>query len=101
MPVTEGESILGEHRANGLVDREFVPSLQSFADALVQAAVAGVEETVQLLADWIGGKPVMFYECTVPNDVHLTAAVSPTEEIHLVPLGLTTAELPRVDGGTT
>lgn len=101
MPVTEGESILGEHRANGLVDREFVPSLQSFADALVQAAVAGVEETVQMLADWIGGKLVMFCECTVLNDVHLTATVSPTEEIHLVPLGLTTTELPAWTGEST
>ena len=97
MPVTEDDSIHERHRADGLVDAAFVSSLQGFADALVQAAaIAGVEETAQLLADWVGGKPVMFYECTVLDDVHLSAAVSPSEEIHLVPLGLTTAGLPRL-----
>lgn len=97
MPVTEGDSIHYGHRADGLVDAEFVSPLQGFADALVQAAaIAGVEQTAQLLADWVGGKPVMFHECTVLDDVHLSAAVSPSEEIHLVPLGLTTAGLPRL-----
>ena len=79
---------------------EFVSSVQSFADALVQASgIAGVEETAQRLAEWAGGKPVMFHERTVLNDVHLTAAASPSEEIHLVPLGLTTTELPRLPIG--
>ena len=36
----------------------------------------------------------MFYECTVLNDVHLDAAVAPSEDMQLVPLGLTTTELP-------
>ena len=97
MPVTEDDTLHGVHRPDGLVDREFVSSLQGFADALVQAAaIAGIQETTQLLADWVGGKPVMFYECTVLNDVHLDAAVAPSEELQLVPLGLTTTELPRL-----
>ena len=64
-----------------------------FADGLVQAAaIADVEETAQLLADWVNGKPVLLHECTVLNDVHLTAPVSPSEEIQLVPLGLRITE---------
>ena len=56
MPVTEDDSFHGVHRPDGLVDKEFVSSLLGFADALVQAAaIAGVEETTQLLADGLAG----------------------------------------------
>ena len=92
-PVSGGDSACRTHRADGLVDMQFISSLQVFADALVQAAaIAGVEETAQSLADWANGKPVLLHECTVLNDVHLTAPVSPSEEIQLIPLGLRITE---------
>ena len=84
-------------RADGLYDREFTSSLPEFASALVQAAaVIGVEEAIGLLADWARGEPVRIHTSTVLNHLFLSASLSPRDDIQVVPLALTTTQLPRL-----
>ena len=84
-------------RADGLFDMEFTSSLPKFASALVQAAaVIGIEEANGLLADWARGEPVRIHMATVPNHLFLSDSLSPRDDIQLVPLALTTTQLPRL-----
>lgn len=84
-------------RTGGHCDTQFTSSLPNFATALVQAAaIIGVEDAVRLLVDWSAGKPVRIQLSTVLNNLPLVASVSPRDDIHVVPLALTTTELPRV-----
>ena len=89
----------GRHasRADGLYDEEFTSSLPDFANALVQAAaVIGVEAAIRLLADWARGEPVRVHMSTALNHLFLSASLSPRDDIQVVPLALTTTQLPRV-----
>ena len=84
-------------RADGLYDREFTSSLPEFASALVQAAaVIGVEEAIRLLADWARGEPVRIHLSTALNNLFISASLSPRDDIQVVPLALTTTQLPRL-----
>ena len=84
-------------RADGLYDKEFTSLLPEFASALVQAAaVIGVEEAIRLLADWARGEPVRIHMSTALNHLFLSASLSPRDDIQVVPLALTTTQLPRL-----
>ena len=84
-------------RADGFTDKDFESSLQGFAEALVQAAaIIGVGKTVQLLAEWKRSEPIRFQMCTVLNGLSISAPVSPRDDIRVVPLALTTTQLPHL-----
>ena len=70
--------------------------VQDFANSLVQAAaIIGVERTMQLLANWQAGEPIRFRTSTFVNGLILDGPLAPREDIEIVPLPLTTTELPR------
>ena len=71
--------------------------VQDFANSLVQAAaIIGVERTMQLLANWQAGEPIRFRTSTFVNGLILDGPLAPREDIEIVPLPLTTTELPRL-----
>ena len=85
------------HGSDGLCHEEFSSSVNDFAIALVRAAaLVGVEKAVGLLGEWKRGTPLGLYMATVLNGLPLAASVSPREDIQLLPLPLTTSELPRL-----
>ena len=84
-------------RRDGLSEFEFKSKVQDFASSLVQAAaMIGVERTIQLLADWQAGDPIRFRTSTFVNGLILDSPLAPREDIEIVPLPLTTTELPRL-----
>ncbi len=84
-------------RSDGLLDCESWSPVSKFAGALVRAAaIMGVEKALGLLAAWKSGKAVRLRMCAVLNGLPLNAPVSPHDDIRIVPLPLTTAELPRL-----
>lgn len=86
-------------RRDGLSDFEFVSSVENFANGLVQAAaIIGVDRAIQLLADWVREEPVQFRTSTFVNGLTLNARLLPRKDIEIVPLPLTTTELPRLPG---
>ena len=92
-----GSRSLHTARPDGLSDFEFVSSVENFANGLVQAAaIIGVDRAIQLLADWVRGEPVQFRTSTFVNGLTLNARLLPRKEIEIVPLPLTTTELPRL-----
>ena len=84
-------------RSDGLSDFEFESTVTNFANGLVQAAaIIGIDRAMQLLADWERGEPVRFRTSTFVNGLTLNAPLSPRKDIEIVPLPLTTTELPRL-----
>ena len=84
-------------RPDGLSDFEFESTVTDFANGLIQAAaIIGVDRAIQLLADWKHGKPVRFRTSTFVNGLTLNARISPRQDIEVVPLPLTTTDLPRL-----
>ena len=84
-------------RPDGLSEFEYVSSVEDFANGLVQAAaIMGVDRAMQLLADWKRGEPIRFRTSTFVNGLTLDAPLSPRKDIEIVPLPLTTTELPRL-----
>ena len=84
-------------RPDGLYNIEFISSLTDFASAVIQAsAIIGVEKTISLLEDWGRGASVRIHMSTVLNNLFLSAPLSPRDDVHVVPLPLTTTQLPRV-----
>lgn len=71
--------------------------MREFALALVRAAaVMGVKDAVALLVGWKGGEPVALRMCTALSGLPLAASLTPRQGIRIVPLALSTAELPRL-----
>ena len=102
-PIGMNKSSRTTTRSDGLADQEHTSLLPDFSRALVQAAtIMGIEQTTQLLTDWEQGEPVRLHLSTVLNNLFLNAPVSPRPEIRIVPLPLTTTDLPRLPmrGGT-
>lgn len=92
-----GGSSMHTARPDGLSDFEFESTVADFANGLVQAsAIIGVDRAMQLLADWDRGEPVRFRTSTFVNGLILNARLSPRKDIEIVPLPLTTIELPRL-----
>lgn len=84
-------------RTDGLYDMDCKSSLRDFASGLVQAAaIMGVEQTVCLLADWQRGERIRVYVSTVLNNLPLNAPVYPLDGIQIIPLAVTTTQLPRL-----
>ena len=92
-----GGSQLIRNRPDGLSDFEFRSTVESFANGLVQAAaIIGVGKAMHLLANWKCGESVRFWTSTFLNGLTLNARLSPRKDIEIIPLSLTTAELPRL-----
>ena len=92
-----GNPILLRMRPDGLSDFEFQSTVENFANSLVQAAaIIGVDRAEQLIQDWKRGEPIRFRTSTFVNGLTLHAQLSPREDIKIVPMPLTTAELPRL-----
>ena len=73
-----------------------VASIDSLCEVLIKAgAVLGVDRVTELLADWVRGRPVTYRECRVVG-LTLKQAVAPVRGIEIVPLPLSTDELPAV-----
>ena len=84
-------------RQDGLLDKESQSPLREFAYALVRAAaIMGVKEAAGLLAGWSHGQPVNVRMCTVLSGLPLAVPLTPRQDIRIVPLALSTAELPRL-----
>ena len=84
-------------RSDGLSDFEFESTVENFANGLVQAsAIIGVDKAMKLLADWERGESVRFRTSTFVNGLTLNARLLPRKDVEIVPLPLTTTELPRL-----
>ena len=94
----QGGSIVYSVVPNGaLFCYAYYSELHIFARALVQAAaVMGIESVTSAMEAWCQGEPIEFQMATVLSNLFLNANVSPKPDINLVPLGLSTAELPRL-----
>ena len=69
-------------------------SVDQFTDSLVRgAAVAGSEPVARLVAGWAAGRPVSYRTCVVVP-ITIAKAVSPLAGVDVVPLALSTANLP-------
>ncbi len=76
---------------------EYYSDLPNFARALVQAAaITGVQLTTDALAAWSQGEAVEVLMATVVSGLLLDETVTLGDGIELVPLGLSTAGLPRL-----
>ena len=96
-PVDGSNYSRGAFRPDGLRDYESQSPLGEFARTLVRAAaIMGAKQAARLLVAWKSGEPVSFHMCTVLSGLPLTAPLTPRQDIRLVPLGLSTAELPRL-----
>ena len=100
--VIEGSNYaMASTESNGLYEMEFSSSLREFAGALVQAAaIDGVETATRLLEGWVRDEPIRVRFSTVLNGLCLSPPVVPREDIEVIPLPLTTAELPRLPFGS-
>ena len=89
------EQIIGED--DGLFSCQYHSELLDFARALVQAAaVMGVGPVTSAMVAWCQGQSVEVRMATVLSGVLLSETVAPRGDIELVPLALSTAELPRL-----
>ena len=96
-PVDGSDYGRGTLRPDGLRDDESHSSLREFARALVRAAaIMGAKKAAGLLAAWKDGQPVNLHMCTVLSGLPLAAPLTPRQDIRIVPLSLSTAELPRL-----
>ena len=92
-----GDSVSLRTRSDGLYEFEFKSTVESFANSLVQAAaIIGVDKAMQLLTNWKSGDSVRFRTSTFINGLTLNTRQSPREDIEIIPLSLTTSELPRL-----
>ena len=94
----EGGSRVSAGRTDGrLVHFEDQSELRDFARALVQAAaVMGVQSATDAVAAWCQGQAVEVRMATVLTGLLLSKTVELRDGVELVPLGLSTAELPRL-----
>ena len=84
-------------RPDGFTDLEFESTVEIFANGLVQAAaIIGVGKAMQLLTNWKNGDSVRFRTSTFINGLTLNNRLSPREDLEIIPLSLTTSELPRL-----
>lgn len=87
-------------RSDGFIEEVFTSSVLNFATSLVRAAaIMSVERVVDLVGSWVRGEPVEVHTTTVLNNLYLSNPANVTDAIELVPLGLTTASLPRLPTG--
>ena len=94
----EGGSAVQITRTDGdLCCFEHHSDLRDFAQALVQAAaLMGVHSAADAMAAWCQGHPVEVRMATVVSGLYMGETVASSDDIELVPLPLSTAELPRL-----
>ena len=96
-PIEGGSAVTMTGTGGGLYRFEHHSELRDFARALVQAAaLMGVQSATGTMAAWCQGEPVEVRMATVLNGLLLSEIVAPRGDIELVPLGLSTAQLPSV-----
>ena len=90
----------GDHETAVIFERDElytvpqVSSVERLADSLTRgAAVAGIESIAELLASWANEAPMSYRTCVV-LPITMARAVSPIAGVDIVPLPLSTAELP-------
>ena len=86
--------------SDGLFEMDLASPLRNFAGALLQAAaIDGIETITRRLEDWVRGDPIRVRLSTVLDGLILKAPVLPRDDTEVIPLPLTTAELPRLPFG--
>ena len=96
-PIQGGSATQITATDGGLYCFEHHSELRDFVRALIQAAaLMGVQPVTSAMAAWCQGQPVEVRMATVLSGLLLNETVAPRGDIELVPLGLSTAELPRV-----
>ena len=82
------------YTSDGLYTYAQYSSVRWLADSLVKgAAVAGCDRVAGLVAGWADGAPMTYRTCTIVP-VTIARAVSPIVGVDIVPLALSTKELP-------
>ena len=80
--------------SDGLYTTLQFSSVTSLANALTRgAAVAGCARVAWLVAGWVNGAPMSYRTCTI-LPITIVRAVSPVAGVDIVPLPLSTTELP-------
>ena len=96
-PIEAPSSISFHGSDQGLLHSEYQSALGAFARALVQAsAVSSVQSVVARLTGWCQGDSLQVRMTTVLTGILLSDTVALTGDVELVPLGLSTADLPRL-----
>ena len=96
-PIEGGGHTRATGGSGGLLEFEFASPLSNFASSLAQAAaINGVDTVTRFLAEWERGEPVRVFISTVLNGLPLSARVCPRDDLRIVPLSLSTAQLPRL-----
>ena len=81
----------------GVSNVEFESTPEDFSESLLRAAaIMGINKATELLGDWKRGEPIRFKTSTLVNGLVLNARYAPRDDIEIVALPLTTAELPRL-----
>ena len=94
LPVAGDLESTGCFERTGVNSRALVSSVNAFAAALVKAvAVLGADRVSDLVAEWSGGRPLT-YRTVVVVPVTVTKAIAPTDGVDIVPLPMSTDELP-------
>lgn len=71
-----------------------VSSIDSLSQVLIKGgAVLGIDRVTELLADWVRGEPIRYRTCQVAG-LTLDQALAPVQGVDIVPLPLSTDELP-------
>ena len=96
-PIQGGSSLMVVQSDENLFRHEYQSELRNFARALVQAAaVMGIRSATGALEDCRQGRPLEVRMVTVLSSLNLRTVVKPRDDIELIPLGLSTKELPRL-----
>ena len=96
-PIDRNGSVRNSGGEAGISNLEFESTPENFTESLLRAAaIMGVDNATELLADWKCGELVRFKTSTIVNGLVLDARCAPRDDIEIFALPLTTAELPRL-----
>ena len=96
-PIEGGSAVQTTRADGGLFHFEYQSDLRDFARAMVQAAaVMGVRSAAGAVVDWCQGQPAIVQMQTVMTGLLLNESIALQGGVELVPLGLSTAGLPRL-----
>ncbi len=74
---------------------EYVSSVDDFTKGIIKGAtILGVEHVTHLLSQWRLGNPLAYRRSTIVNGLTVNEPFSPRKDIHIVPLPLSTDQLP-------
>ena len=96
-PIDRYGSIRNSGGEAGVSNLEFESTPENFTESLLQAAaIMGIDKATELLGDWKCEEPIRFKTSTLVNGLVLDARYALRDNIEIVALPLTTAELPRL-----